>query len=260
MKTRLAFFRRSSVVLGVGALLGLSISAQAVTVTYNINSALSSLTLSGQAFTIPMTVQSAGSDVAFFKGTITADLTGGVLTFTGGSLITAILNPGAPYSHFPGAGVNGIENYGVTCPNTFVPALGAFVQVNGVYRDLSLDITAGTAQNGLAASGMTLGFTGASALDYGILANGSPFQASTSLLNSAGDSGANTSASLISLSLGTGTYGDTLTLPVSLHTTGSNRDQFWNGTLVAVVPEPSSMALIGLGLLGLVTFRRIRSH
>ena len=257
MKTPVVSLTKSILGLGVGALLCASLSAQAASVTYNIDSSLSSLTLSGNAFGLSFTPQSPGSAVTFLGGTITADLSGGVLTFTGGSAITFLSNPTGPFSHLPGTGVNGVQNYGVTA-NGFVSGFGV-VQINGAYRDLTLDITAGTAVDGAAPSLLNMSFTGGSALDYGIFVNGgTPFQAATSLLN--GVAGLDTSVSLVSLVPGSGLFGDTLTLPVTFHTVGSNRNEFWTGTIVAVVPEPTSLALLGVGLLGFagIQMRRAR--
>ncbi|HNQ73314.1 MAG TPA: PEP-CTERM sorting domain-containing protein [Verrucomicrobiota bacterium] len=222
---------------------------------YYINSSLSTITLSGQAFGLNFAPLAPGGDVAHFSGAIKASLSGGVLTFSGGSSITALVNPAAPFTWPPNNTVNGVENYGMVGQGA-VPGYG-FAQIYGVYRDIVFDITGGTAQDGVAPAGMTFGFD-SGALDYSIYINGSPYQVdlSTSPLNNGNDA-ANTSAALVSLT-GTGLYGDTLILPVSLATTGSNRSELWNGVIVATVPEPSALALVGLGVAGLFGLRSRR--
>jgi len=236
--------------------------ASAVSVTYNVVGGSSSLTLSGQAFGLAYGGQGGNSSalVDSWTGTITGDLNAGVLTFSGGSSITAVLHPLGPFSTSPlSVPTSGLDNYGVNASG-FVTGLGVAV-VNGIYRNLSLDITAGSVTSGLAPSGTTLTFTGTSKLDYGILLNGSPYPpvggGSSSLLNV---SGANTASALVALDSGTG-YGSTLVLPVTFHTIGSNRFEDWTGTLIAVVPEPSSLGLFALGLTSLLAIRnrKVRS-
>lgn len=232
-------------------------AASAAETVYYIDSALSSITLSGQAFGLNFSPLAAGGDVAFLSGTIKADLNGGVLTFSGGSSIVASLNPAAPFTWPPDSAVNGVQNYGMLGQGT-VPGYG-FAQISGIYRDIILDINSGTAQDGAAPSGMALGFD-SGALDYSILINSNPFQVNqtSSPLND-GNNAANTTASLVSLN-GTGLYGDTLYLPISMTTSGSNRGEVWTGVIVATVPEPSTLALVGVGIVGLLTMRGRRSH
>ncbi len=242
--------------LALAAAVAVPTAAHAVAVTLNVNSALSSLTLSGNAFGLSYAQQSAGSLSASWGGTISGDLTGGIFTFSGGSAITAIVNPAGPFSYFPTPTNNFTEpgNYGVKAQGV-VPGFGA-VLINGVYKNLVLDITTGTAQNGLAPAGQTLNFT-AGALDY--TAVSLPTYAGLTAGSSAllGVNGPDTSASLVSWD------GTTLSLPVTLHTTGSNRFEDWNGTIVATltqVPEPSSFVLLGIGLIGFVCARSKRSQ
>lgn len=227
--------RTAFIVLTAIAVGAVAPASRAATVVYNVDSSQSSLALSGLAFGLLYGPQVPGSNVDKWGGTITADLTAGVLTFTGGSNITAVLNPLGPFSTAPGTQPQVGDNYGVTAAGP-VAGFGDAI-VNGAYRNLSLDITAGTATNGAATAGMSLQFTGASVLDYGIFINGNPFQAASSTLNA---SGANTSVGLVSLTP------TSVTIPVKFQTPGSNRLEIWQGTIVAtMVPEPST-AVLGL--------------
>ncbi len=225
-----------------------SANVQADMVTLNVNAAQSSLTIGGNAFTLNYVQQNAGSLVANWGGTIKADLTAGVFTFSPGSAITAIVNPSGPYTTAPNVIGSEAGNYGVTASGV-VPGFGPQT-INGVYKNLILDITAGTAQNG-AATVATMNFS-AGALDYGIAP-----AAVTGTSSLANVSGVNASASLVSWN------GTTLTIPVSFLTTGSNRNESWNGTIVATivaVPEPSSIALMSLvGIVGL-SYASVRSR
>lgn len=220
----------------------MAVTAPAAPIVFQIDSSASTLTLSGAAFGLPIGQQSPGSLVDHWGGTIVADLTGGVLTFAGGSAITAALNPAAPFSTFPNPGTGGVDNYGGFASG-LVTGVGLVLQLNASYRSLTLDITGGTATDGAAASGMNLAFTDGH-LDWGaIVSPTTPYGGTSSMVEVAG---ANTSAGLVSFD------GTTLTLPITLHTTGSNRYEDWVGSLVAVVvPEPSSLALalVGFGLL-----------
>ena len=258
MKTRLASIRRYSVVLGIGALLGLAISAQAATVTYNVIGGSSSLTMSGAAFGLPISGQAGNPStlVDSWTGTITGNLSGGLLSLSGGSAITAVLNPLTPFSTFPNPGTGGTDNYG-GFGSGLVSGVGLVTQLNAAYRSLTLDLN-GALVNGSAPSAVNLTFT-SGILDWGaIVSPSTPFGGSSSMI---GVSGLNTASGLVSLSTGTG-YGSTLVLPVTFHTTGSNRYEDWTGTIVAVIPEPASWALLGAGLLGIATVqlhRRRRS-
>ncbi len=240
--------------LALVAVLALPTSSTAVTVTYNIIGGSSSLTLSGAAFGLPISGQGGNSSalVTSWSGTITGDLTGGLLTLTGGSVITAVLNPLTPFSTFPNPGTGGVDNYG-GFSSGLVTGVGLVTQLNAAYRSLTLDIN-GAVVNGAAPSALNLAFT-AGHLDWGaIVSPNTPFGGTSTMV---GVGGLNTSSLLVSLSPGTG-YGSTLTLPVTFHTVGANRFEDWTGTLVAVVPEPSSIALTGLALGAFAVWRRKR--
>lgn len=229
----------------LAATLAVPASSQADPISLSVVSLSSNLTLSGQAFTLPYAPQVAGSLTAAWSGTISGDLTGGIFTFSGGSSITGLVNPTGPFTILPNPSTNNGNpgsmdaSYGVTATG-IVPTIGLST-VNGVYRSLILNITTGTAQNGLAPSGLTMQFT-TGTLDYGAA---TPLGNIPGTSNLAGVNGLNTSAGLVSWD------GTTLTLPVTFHTVGSNRDEFWTGTLVAVaVPEPTTVAflsVLGLG-------------
>lgn len=238
-------FLRGSVVVALASIF-FATNVQAALVTLNVDSALSSLTLSGSTYGISFTPQSAGSLTANYGGTITADLSGGVLTFAGGSAITAL--PTGTYTSAPNpigavAGSYGVIASGVPAPPNDV--LGPQT-LNGVYRDIVLDLTGGTATNG-APTAATFRFTSAF-LDYGtapFVLQGTAILAPTDLANS--------SISAVTWD------GTTLRIPVDFTLNNDNRIQNFTGTIVATaVPEPSSFAL--LSLVGAAGFVRSRSR
>ncbi len=233
--------------LFVGGLANVS----AAPVSYAVNSSLSSLTLSGGVAGLPFMAQTPGSLTDAFTGTINADLTGGVLTFTGGSSITALLHPSAPFSTAPIVYPPfAVENYGVTASG-IVPTFGGLTTINGVYHNMVLDVTAGTAQDGLAPGAMLIKYT-SGRVDAGVASPVGGFPTGADLTTIAAAS--NTTPSLVSLP---GAY-TTLTLPVLFTTTGgSGRFETWTGTIVAdmVVPEPAASMLVAFGA-GLLLLNR----
>ncbi len=202
-------------------------TSRAATVTYTIIPELSSLSMSGEVIGTPVTPQAPGADVANFQGTITGDLAAGVLTFSGGSVIDALLNPAGPFSPNT-AGVE--DNYGL---------LAGVIPV--VFRDILLDITAGTVQDGVAPAGMDLpvSFVINSPLSSGADTDDTP----------------NTTSALASLV--TAGNVETLTIPILRNSgEGGSLHIIIEGQLVATrtIPEPGSLALMGLGGLASLGF------
>ena len=87
--------------------------ATAVPVSYTIDPARSSLTLTGSVFGVAVAAQVPGGDVDSFSGTINADLTAGVLTFSGGSNIVGDANPAGLFSPPITAPAIPPDNYGM---------------------------------------------------------------------------------------------------------------------------------------------------
>ena len=240
--------------LAVGAILSLPGSGRAQVYQFTIDSSQSSLTLAGTAFGLPGTGQGASGALDSWNGTLVATLSGGTWTFAGGwSSITALLNPSAPFSHAPWPTTTiTTQNYGIT--NSGLTTIAGPATLLGAYGDLVLDITGGTAQNGLPTSGMTMKFTSGK-LDWGAAGPllGTGAGGNSSMI---GVTGASTSLGAV------GWNGSVLTLPILLNTTGSNRTEQWFGTLVGIdpviVPEPSTVALTLIGLMGLLTATRAR--
>jgi len=256
MKTTITPLKLITGSLAVAALLCLPVSTPAATISLTIDPTLSSLTLSGNAFGVSYASQGATGAIDFFGGTIWAnDLGGGSLSFLGSTAITGLANAGAgslSYAPYPGPDSSAPRNFGVI-GSGIIPTYGA-VTVRGIYDGLSMTL-GGTVANGAAPSAMTDQWT-AGMLDWGATYGPPPgtlvYPAVPAGINTAAQ--ADTSASLVSWD------GTTLILPVTFHTTGSNRNEYWTGTIVATVPEPSTvaLALVGLGLLAATRARARR--
>ncbi|MDZ4780938.1 MAG: PEP-CTERM sorting domain-containing protein [Planctomycetia bacterium] len=214
--------------------LALTNASRAATVSYTINPDLSFLTMSGEVIGTPVTPQVVGADIAYYQGTITGDLTAGVLTFSGGSIIDALVNPAGPFqlNTLPGE-----DNYGV--------AAGA---VPVAFRNIMMEIATGTVQDGVVPTGMDLPVS---------------FTINSPLASGDDDDTTPNSTALLA-SLSTAGNIETLTIPILRNSgEGGALHIVLEGQLVAsrVVPEPSSIALLGLGSvvsLGLA-WRRLRS-
>ena len=123
------------------------------------------------------------------------------------------------------------------------------------YRDMAVSIAGGNAVQGgsVPVSGMTFGVT-AGHLDFDAPSL-SGFRGSVELASWVSLGGANTSGDSVLLSAD----GSTLTVPVTFTTEsftaeGYSVNETWTGQLVAVIPEPSPVALVGLGLAALAAW------
>src|SRR5437867_2162559 len=88
-------------------------TAYATATSYTIDSTLSVLNLSGSFSGFAFLPQSPGALSDHFGGTIVADSSGGVLTFSGGSTITALINPAGPFQPMSSGGAGSAPgNYG----------------------------------------------------------------------------------------------------------------------------------------------------
>ena len=252
MKTPLSPLKLVAASLAVASLLCVPTITRADAVALYLNSNLSYIDASGNAFGLNFGPQATGSMRSYFSGILAADFTAGVFTFTGGSSIVGLVNPASPFTSVPYPGGPWPGNYGVTAGPTFIPSYN-FVVINGVYTGMTLDLTTGTAQNGVAPTGVTEQWS-AGTLIWGaanaLVPTGPWTPIGGGAENLAGKSGPDTSAALVTFD------GTTLTLPITFRTTGSNRYEDWTGQLVMTIPEPSTLTLAVLGLLGLAGLQR----
>lgn len=230
----------ASLLLPVCGLLLTAGISRAVMVTYTINASQSSLTIGGNASGNPLTPQVAGADVVSYSGTITGDLTGGILTLSGGSVLLAASNSAGPFT--PALTGSAVDNYGVYIAG--IPAAGAIA-----FRNVQFDLPSGTIASGSPSSAPFQFSTGFA--DYNIPSIGAP---GTLPLPPA--SSPNTAAGAASISVAGLT--ETLTLPVALsYAAGGGVTITFNGTITATraVPEPAAPLL---GLLSLAAVAAVR--
>ena len=210
--------------------------AQAVPVSFTIDPSQSFLAVGPGTSLLGVGVkaQVAGSDTDSYSGTIAADETGGVLTFSGGSAITAALNPAGPPPYMPNAHP-GTDNYGiVTVAATPLGVLSAAL------RNTALDITTGTVSDGTVPAGMNLEVLPGAFGDI-------------TLFGAAGTDGAGANSTSLTASLTTAGGVETLVLPIT-RITGTSAHFELIGMLVATraVPEPSTIVLVAVGVFGLL--------
>jgi hypothetical protein len=223
-------------------------ASSALAETYVIDPAQSTIAVTGNVFyapfslNLPIVEQSPGSNIVTFNGSVDASVAGGNITITGANA-DADLQP-LPQSPDIG-GVTG------TAPAdaglSIGPGLGDVALRDFVVSISGFDLTALS----LLISGGTI--------DYAVpLAS---LVGSTTLVGT-----------ITSPTSGTGTLvGDVLTIPVDVSVsfvvddagTPDTADDsiatvFLNGSIVAAVPEPGTIAMLGVGLIGLVAVGRRR--
>ncbi len=240
--------------LAMVAIVGYASVASAA--TFTIDSGLSSLTLGASLSGSPVLFpQSPGSLTDALGGTLDINFTPGTsVEFLGGGTVTFALQPVDP-----SPGINGVAG---TAPGNYggsVNALGGLETGPAAGRDLLAELTSGVVPvAGIAfdATQLTLGLV-QGFLDYNLSglapAVGRSDISGNSALNGA-PGGTATQVGLL----------QTITIPVSLlipiPVSSFTIDGSLTGTIVAtrLVPEPGTVAMLGLGLIGLVAFGRRR--
>jgi len=242
-------FRSLVAALVVGMSFGAS---QVNAATYTIDETLSSITITGSALgIIPIIAQSPGSNVAVIAGSIDASAGGGFLTFTGG-VADAVEKPG-PFSPGPISGDPPVA--GPNAPADVALFLGNASTGRLALRDfaVSLSGSAPLAGNDFDLTALTLTVT-SGALDYRV-----------NLLNLFGHE--EIAGQTANPTEGTGLLvGGTLTIPinVSIEFEVVEGDPpamavvNLVGQIVATIPEPGTVAMLGMGAIGLVAFGRRR--
>lgn len=226
-------------------------SAQAA--PYVIDSTQSSITISGTALGfIPIIAQSPGSNVAVIEGSLDVNLSGGSIEFVS-SVADAVEKPG-PFN--PGVVSGDPPVIGPNAPADVALYLGSFSTGRLAIRDFIVSITGTSTVAGSEFDLTTLLLTVTSgSLDYNV-----PLGALLGHLDIAGQSANPTE--------GVGTLvGGAITIPidVALEFEIIEGDPpgmavvYMRGQIVAnPVPEPSTIAMLGIGVVGLVAVGRRR--
>jgi len=269
----------------MGAVLSVALilTPQAKAVPYDVDPAASSVMFTAMIGAATLDLQGAGADVEFFGGTIeaTVPLGGGMLTLGstadfGDSFIPGLGNAAAPFlptiggallpgadqvfadgtedsleigdGVFSGAGISAgtgltiAENYGYSLAGV------AFLAV----RDLALTAE-GSGMTGGAATGIgwnfASGFLGVDASVLGVVTDSFIGQDASDpeVFNSGGIIGYSLVGSL-----------ETITLPVDITIDDGDNTFILSGSIVAsrVIPEPTTLALFGIGLCSSLLMRR----
>ena len=214
--------------------------ASSASVTYTIDPQQSSLALSGFIGTANNSVfgfveLAPGSLSTSYGGTITGNLSGGTLTFSGGSAVTGLENPLPPFNPTTPAGV---DNYGA-----FTFALGPSIAENRLFN-IVLDLTGGSATSG-SPSTATFAYLNSSQAITPFVNGNNPYTLT----------GAQSSSSPSLVQIQTVGVIETLTLPVRLSNIVNGTPQpgtllytTLEGTIVAsrVVPEPGVAGVLAL--------------
>lgn len=233
------------------ALFGTAPAVLGEIVSFDIDSSRSSLTLSGavrfyfNGSVFGFAEQGPGSLVASYGGTITGDLVGSDLAFSGGSVITGLANPSGP---FMPSGPAVTDVYGM---QTF--SAGGGQAFNRMY-DLTLDLMSGVASDGVAFGG-DVAYIGDSGGIFPF------FDALPRTL--VGVTATNATAGSVSL-ISDG-FVQTLTIPIDVNLVlfgnGTGVETRLTGALVATraVPGPGAIGLLALAACGSLR-RRQRSR
>jgi len=220
--------------------------------TYTIDQAQSSITITGTALgIIPIIRQSPGSNVAVIAGSIEASPGGGFLTFAGG-VADAIEKPG-PF--LPGVISGDPPVAGPAAPADVALYLANASTGRLALRNFAVSITGSSPLTGndFDLTALTLTVTSGS-LDYQV-----------NLLGLVGHE--EIAGQTANPTEGTGLLvGGTLTIPINVSiefevTEGDPPGMAvvnLVGQIVATIPEPGTVAMLGMGAIGLVAFGRRR--